>query len=173
MKGILLLFSICLSINRLHSQTLSADEQALFDIIMDYRRSLNLPLIPISRSLTLVAQTHAHDLNNNQPDQGVCNLHSWSNKGKWKACCYTDDHAQANGMWSKPGELTTYTGYGYEIAAWSSEAITAEEALDLWKSSPGHHSLIINSGPWLKKWQAIGIGICNGYALVWFGNEKE
>lgn len=76
-------------------------------------------------------------------------------------------------MWSKPGELTTYTGYGYEIAAWSSEAITAVEALDLWKSSPGHHSLIINRGPWNQKWEAIGIGIYEGYALVWFGNEKE
>jgi len=157
----------------LQGQTLTSEEQVLYDIIMEYRRSLKLPVIPLSTSLTIVAQTHARDLNDNQPDQGICNLHSWSNKGKWKACCYTDDHAQANGMWSKPSELTSYSGYGYEIAAWSSERITAEAALAMWKSSPGHHSLIINRGPWNQKWQAIGIGIYEGYALVWFGNEQE
>jgi hypothetical protein len=62
------------------AQELSADEQQLYDFIMDYRKSMNLPAIPISQSLTYVAQTHSRDLAENRPDQDQCNLHSWSKK---------------------------------------------------------------------------------------------
>ena len=154
-------------------QQLSQEEQSLYNLIMQYRKTKNLPPIPLSPSLTIVAQTHAHDLADNNPDQGRCNLHSWSNKGSWSACCYTDDHAKAQCMWDKPSELTSYKGNGYEISAWSSDDISASKALDLWKSSPGHHAVIINSGIWNSSWQAIGIGIYGGYALVWFGNEPD
>jgi uncharacterized protein YkwD len=165
--------SLLLTALAIHCQNLSQEEQALFDLIMQYRKSKNLPPIPLSPSLTFVAQAHARDLFENSPDQGRCNLHSWSNRGKWTPCCYTDDHANANGMWVKPSELTSYRGRGYEIAAWSSEEISANTALDLWKSSPGHHACIINSGIWKTPWKAIGIGIYNGYALVWFGHEAD
>ena len=54
----------------------------------------------------------------NKPDAPPeCNLHSWSDKGPWSACCYTPDHAQAQCMWDKPSELTNYPGNGYEISA--------------------------------------------------------
>jgi hypothetical protein len=62
------------------AQEWSADERRLYNEIMDYRKSKNLPSIPLSKSLTYVAQMHSRDLAQNNPDQGKCNLHSWSKK---------------------------------------------------------------------------------------------
>jgi uncharacterized protein YkwD len=76
-------------------------------------------------------------------------------------------------MWNKPSELTSYAGYGYEIALQSSVGASAKQALERWKGSPGHHACIINKGIWKQPWQAIGICIFEGYALVWFGHAKE
>ena len=59
---------------------LTKEEKKLYDLIMEYRRSKNLEPIPLSESLTLVAQTHAKDLSENYKfDPGNrCNPHSWS-----------------------------------------------------------------------------------------------
>ena len=157
----------------LYSQELSEEETKLYDLIMKYRQGLRLPTIPLSKSLTFVAQTHFKDLVDNQPVSDKCNLHSWSGEGNWTSCCYTSDHAKASCMWNKPSELTSYTGFGYEIAFSSSEDATAEAGLKGWKGSPGHNAVIINQGPWGDKWNAIGIGILEGYAVVWFGNELD
>ena len=156
------------------SQILTEEETKLFNLIMEYRKERGLSSIPVSRSLTYVAQTHARDLEENSPDQGKCNMHSWSSNGPWTACCYTKDHAKASCMWDKPRELTTYTGNGYEIAFWTSGTANAKEALDSWKISPGHNEVIISSGMWKRSpWQAIGIGICGGYSVVWFGKDVD
>ena len=141
---------------------------------MEYRYSKGLTKIPLSKSLTFVAQTHVKDLVNNKPDVGNCNMHSWSNKGNWTPCCYTDDHARAKCMWNKPSELTSYKGNGYEIAHWNSGTATAEGALSGWKRSSGHNAVIINQGVWdSHPWKAIGIGIYKGFAVVWFGEERD
>lgn len=151
---------------------LSEEEYKLYEMIMQYRKTKNLPVIPLSASLTFVAQTHCKDMMENPPQQ-PCNMHSWSNKGKWKPVCYTSDHKKADLMWSKPSELTKYKGNGYEISFWSSNAVRANEALQSWKKSSGHNTVIINSGIWKEKWNAIGIGIVGNYAVVWFGNETD
>jgi len=157
-----------------YSQALNTEEKKLYNLIMEYRKANGLPSIPLSASLTYVAQTHVHDLNDNHPDIGKCNTHSWSDKGSWTECCYTSDHAQAKGMWLKPKELTSYQGYGYEIAHWSSNYTTAEGSLEGWKSSPGHNAVVLNQSIWGNHpWQAIGIGIYNNYAVVWFGEERD
>ncbi|WEK34955.1 MAG: CAP domain-containing protein [Candidatus Pseudobacter hemicellulosilyticus] len=162
-----------------HAQLLSQEEEQLYAMIMEYRKEKGLPKIPVSRSLTFVAQTHVKDLAINKPDSGNCNAHSWSSKGKWKACCYTSDHAQAELMWSKPRELTSYKGNGYEIACGSNSCcsdfvMTAAFALQSWKSSKGHNMVMINDGDWGKfSWNAIGLGLYNGFAVVWFGNEMD
>lgn len=150
-----------------------AEERKLYSLIMQYRRQLDLPDIPLSTSLTYVANLHVHDLMQHGPDAGDCNSHSWSNKGNWSACCYTSDHAEAKCMWSKPRELTRYQGNGYEIASWSSAGIDAISALEIWKGSYHHNHVIINQGPWTKKWNAIGIGLYKNYAVVWFGREED
>ena len=155
---------------------LTSAEIELYRILMEYRKEKGLPSIPISKSLTYVAQVHAKDLQENFVRGTECNMHSWSDKGNWTPCCYTSDHAQARCMWEKPRELTSYKGYGYEIAhgGGGTYLATPESALNGWKNSSGHNAVIINQGIWADRaWNAIGLGIYKGYALVWFGHEID
>lgn len=156
--------------------TLSQEEQKLYELIMEYRKSKKLDPIPLSAKLTMVAQTHARDLADNYEFdvKNKCNPHSWSKKGKWSACCYTNDHKQAKCMWDKPREISGYNSNGYEIAYYSSKGASAEEGLAGWKLSPGHNPLIINDGMWSKvQWKGIGIGIYGEYGIVWFGEIAD
>lgn len=157
-----------------NSFQITSDEDKLYNLIMEYRKSKGLPNIPRSASLSKVAQLHVEDLMTNHPDKGNCNLHSWSNKGKWTPCCYTKDHKAATCMWSKPVELTSYPGNGYEISAWASYTHTPESSLDSWKSSSGHNAVIMNTGIWKSMdWKAIGVGMRGNYAVVWFGTDED
>jgi uncharacterized protein YkwD len=155
---------------------LSQEEQKLYDLIMEYRKSNKLDAIPLSAKLTQVAQAHAKDLSEQYEfkPNNKCNPHSWSKKGTWTSCCYTNDHKQASCMWNKPREIASYEGNGYEIAYYSSLGANAKEGIDGWKVSPGHNPLLINTGTWSKvKWKAIGIGIYKEYGLVWFGEVDD
>lgn len=154
---------------------LSPEEEKLFRQINAYRKSKKLKEIPYSASLSKVAQLHAKDLVVNRPhERDGCNLHSWSSKGKWSSCCYTQDHKKSSCMWDKPRELTSYKGNGYEISSYYSGAITAEQALSSWKGSPAHHDVILSRSIWKNApWNAMGVGIYKGYAMVWFGNEAD
>ncbi|MBI3134375.1 MAG: CAP domain-containing protein [Bacteroidetes bacterium] len=160
----------------------SEEEATLYHLISAYRSENNLPVIPLSKSLTFVAQQHCLDLYTNKPDIAGpgCNAHSWSDQGKWTACCYTPDHKQSQCIWDKPKELTSYTGYGFEIACGSSEpqyadfVMSATYALDSWKASKLHNNVILNKENWDdQKWEAIGVGIYKGFACVWFGTETD
>jgi uncharacterized glyoxalase superfamily protein PhnB len=176
MRQIAFLFVLLISAITSFSQKPTNEEMKLYNLIMEYRKTKGLPGIPISPSLTIVAQTHIKDLQENHPEQDPCNLHSWSDKGNWTPCCYTSDHAKAQCMWDKPKELTSYQSYGFEIATWGSGKANAEEALDSWKNSSGHNDVIINQGIWNDyTWKAIGIGMSDNYAVVWFGllEDKE
>ncbi|WP_322793207.1 CAP domain-containing protein [Bellilinea sp.] len=156
---------------------LSEEEVKMGNLINQYRAEKGLKPIAFSRSLTQVAQAHVRDLYDNRPNTGNCNLHSWSDKGNWTPVCYTDDHKNAQGMWNKPREITggLYTSYGYEIAYWHSAQATAEEAFDRWKSSSsGHNAVMIEDSIWKgMNWQAMGIGIYQNYAVVWFGQPAD
>lgn len=175
------LIFFCFFVKAVYSQTapdeifcVNAKEKALYKLINDYRKSKKLPVIPLSPELCKVAKIHLNDLADNNPVTRKCNLHSWSDKGRWKPCCYTDDHKNAGLMWSKPSELTSYKSEGYEIAFESSAGAGPEEALAVWKTSPGHNSVIIEKGVFNKiKWQAVGIAVEGNYALVWFGEIKD
>ena len=167
----LLLFVMC---SELTPKQLTAEEEKLYSLIMEHRKGKGLPSIPLSTSLTKVAQAHVKDLHFNKPDQNACNLHSWSSKGEWTSCCYTNDHAKAACMWDKPKEMTNYTGSGYEIAFGSyGMPATASGALKGWIDSPGHHAVMDNQGAWNTPWNAIGIGIYEGFAVVWFGRQLD
>jgi hypothetical protein len=177
MKKIILFFVCGISLSAF-SQTndvcVTTEEMKLYDLIMAYRAEKDLPKIPLSKSLSYVAHQHAWDLEVNNPVKGDCNMHSWSSKGPWTACCYTPDHKNAKGMWEKPKELTTYTGYGFEISCGGSDNLTAEESLESWKGSVHHNDVIINQDIWKKyAWNAIGISIKGKYAVVWFGKEAD
>ncbi|HNS18382.1 MAG TPA: CAP domain-containing protein [Bacteroidales bacterium] len=154
-------------------------EYRLYGMINEYRTELELPPVPLSFSLCIVARTHARDLAENLPYDERCNLHSWSANGPWSACCYEKDHEQAPCMWEKPSELTPYKGRGYEIAYWNdfwyeNPDDIVVDALNAWKKSNGHLSVMINTDRWRElEWKAMGVSVYKGYVLVWFGEEEE
>jgi uncharacterized protein YkwD len=155
---------------------LTKEEKLLYDLIMSYRKDKGLPMIPVSVKLTLVAKTHTNDLNDNyQVDyHQICNPHSWSDKGRWSYCCYTEDHRYRQCMWQKPMEIAGYANSGYEIVCFNLGGTTARESFDGWRNSAGHNPVLINEGPWSKlKWRAIGISVNKDYSAVWFGELKD
>lgn len=157
---------------------LTYDEAELAMRINEYRRQIGKSEFRISKSLTTVARTHVKDSNTYKPEEqyderGIKgNLHSWSNNGPWSGGAYTSDHKHASIMWDKPRELTSYPGNGYEIAMWCSGVATPDMALDGWKKSAGHNSVIIGSGFW-DKLTCMGVGIDGSYSHVWFGVEDD
>ena len=151
----------------------TAEAIELIALVNAYRGENGLPAIPASPSLCTVGQAHVEDLATHAPHtEPGCNLHSWSDAGPWSACCYTDDHAQAACMWNKPKEMTVYPGNGYENA--SAGYGSPQEALEGWKSSPAHNEVILNKGIWKDlPWGAIGAGVNQGFAVLWFGVEGD
>jgi hypothetical protein len=158
---------------------LSATEGELARMVNEYRASLGLPALQISKSLSLVAQQHAWDSVNNSnawpapPAGKTCNLHSWSGVvnpalqvGTWTANCYTSDHANAQGMWNKPGEIAGFPGEGVENSFASSGTATASGALTAWKNSPGHNNVITQQGGW-GPMTSMGVGMNGGIAHLW------
>ena len=158
---------------------LSTAEGDLARMVNEYRASLNLPPLQISKSLTLVAQQHAWDTVNNSnawpapPAGKTCNMHSWSGnvnpalqQGTWTANCYTSDHANAQGMWNKPGQIAGFPGEGVENSFASSGTATASGALTVWKNSPGHNNVITQQGGW-GPMASMGVGMSGGVAHLW------
>jgi hypothetical protein len=153
---------------------LSGDEFTLYNLIMEYRKANGKPVVPLSKALTYVAQTHAGDLTNNYRLNEKCNLHSWSKKGNWTPCCYTKDHANAECSWNKPEELTKYTGSGFEVAYFDYRPATPEGVIEKWKKNPTNKEILLTSGYWEKvTWNAVGIGMFGNYATVWFGKLPD
>lgn len=162
---------------------LTDDEAELLGMINQYRADNGLPPIPWSKSLSKVGQWHVWDLMTNKPDVDSCNMHSWSGYGLtgpvyWTPVCYTPDHANADGMWDKPDEITgsVYYSNGYEIAVWWSNDISPSVALNWWKGSTPHNDVILNQGIWSgshNPWAAMGAGMLDNYAVVWFGDQTD
>lgn len=161
---------------------LTEKEAKLYYMINAYRESLGLPKLSFSKSLTEVARAHVRDSNTYTPENQVDsrgirgNLHSWSGNGSWTRLVYTNDHHYGNGMWSKPREITNYTGNGYEISSWSSGMISPERALNLWKNSPGHNSIMTTQRTDYADWsdlKTMGVSIDGHYAHVWFGSDAD
>lgn len=147
---------------------LEPEEQKLYELINEYRSQNGLPPIPLSPSLTLVANRHVQDLQNNIGDL----THGWSD------CPYDASNSETYScMWNAPQRLgTAYQGNGYENAHGGSGGYeaTAESALQSWQGSSLHNAVILNEGMWQdKQWRALGIGIYGGYAVLWFGEEVD
>lgn len=160
-------------------ECLDSEEAKLAKLINEYRSTKGLPNVPLSKSLSTVAQWHTYDLYKNNPDTGSdhgyeCNLHSWSNMGKlWKPVCYTKDHKFSDLMFSKPSEITAgvYTNNGYEISTGGSNAYSI---LNSWKTSGVHDIVLLEQSAFQgAKWKAMGIGISHGIANVWFGKHPD
>lgn len=165
-------------IRELREYGLSEDEANLYYLINEYRESLGLSKLSFLKSLTSVARAHVKDSHNYTPrlqldERGIQgNLHSWSNNGNWRGGAYTPDHEHAEIMWDKPGELTDYTGAGYEISVYHSIGIDPKLALDLWKSSSGHNEVITGDNDW-SFITTMGVAMDKNYSHVWFGGDED
>jgi uncharacterized protein YkwD len=169
-------FSMNNSNLNIKNDCVSQEEVQLYKLINSYRKEKGLDPVSFSASLSQVARLHARDLTQNYDlkDQKKCNPHSWSDKGDWNACCYTNDHKNPECMWLKPMEINGYPGDGFEIVYFHSNEAKAGPALESWKRSKGHNPVIINEGTWSQtKWNAMGVGIFGNYAAVWFGMVKD
>lgn len=145
----------------------------LFNLINDFRLKNNLKEISLSASLSYVAAVHVNDLIANHPDTFLCNLHSWSDKGDWTACCYQAYIPIQDCMWNKPKELSPYKYRGYELAFYQDEILTAQEILSGWIEIAEASNMILNKGKWVNEWRAMGVEAKDGYAVVWFGRAAD
>jgi uncharacterized protein YkwD len=146
---------------------LSKPEATLANQIQQYRQANGLPAIRLSKALTLVANRHVQDLSSQGSPSA---LHSWSD-----APFDYSNPATYPSMWAAPQRLKTgYPGNGYEIAFWAgtNEAKPAQ-ALAGWQNSLSHNVVILNREIWQQPWKAMGVGIHEGYAVVWFGNQRD
>ena len=146
--------------------TVDEEETTLYNLVNAYRVEKGLPAIALSPALSLVANRHVMDLQKNSGSL----THSWSN------CAYdSSDSSTYSCMWEAPQRLgTSYTGNGYENAYSSNGSATAAGALAGWKQSTAHNEVILNQSIWKDiTWNALGVGIYQGYAVIWFGREMD
>jgi len=60
------------------------------------------------------------------------------------------------------------------LVYWEEETATANEAYDLWKQVDASKDMILNKGKWtFRVWKAMGVGIKNGYAVIWLGDKPD
>jgi uncharacterized protein YkwD len=146
-------------------ECLTEEESRLYELINTYRAQHDLPNIPVSPSLTLVARLHAEDL-----------LAQGRLTHGWQDCPYdARDSKTYPCMWQAPKRLgTEYPHFGYENAYWDGAEATAERAFKGWKASRGgHREVILNQGPWDKDWKALGLSIQGPFAVLWVGHEVD
>jgi hypothetical protein len=170
----LLFFSGLRTIAQLPDICLTKEEYRLYSIINEYRTKQGLSIIPVSSSLCYVAKIHARDLYFNRPDTGFCSLNSWSDKGLWTACCHSRYTPNPACIVKKPAELTKYTGEGHEICYWDSQSLQPDTVFKFWLSIALARELLLNQEKWSNfNWNAMGVGLFNGYASVWVGELRD
>ncbi len=153
---------------------LTDDEYRLAELINAHRVINGLKEIPVSASLSFVARTHVIDLYTNHPDTSICNLNSWSDKGDWTPCCHNKWVPQAECIRNKPGELTNYTGEGYELTYAEVFNTNADTVFRFWTKIDESSAFLLNKDQWEKKsWRAMGVGIYKSYAVVWMGLRTD
>ena len=152
----------------------SKAEYKLYTMINEHRTANDLPELSLSISLSYVAVTHVADLVNNNPDTSICNLNSWSNKGDWTPCCHNNYVPKSECILGKPRELTNYRGEGHELAYWEPVPVNPDSLLAFWTSIKETNDFLLNLEQWDKyKWRAVGIGILEGYAVIWVGELPD
>jgi hypothetical protein len=153
---------------------ISQSEQRLAELINTFRKQNRMSEIPFSSSLFFVAKSHIADLQRNRPDTSICNTASWSDQGRWTPCCYQAYVLKNECMWDKPKELTPYRYRGYELSYYDEGIIELDGLWELWLSTEEVTDMILCKGMHAdKKWAAIGVGISDNYASVWFGQRAD
>lgn len=153
---------------------ISQDEYELFQLINDYRLAYGLPKIPLSKSLSFVAKTHVKDLSVYYNPKSNCNMHSWSKNGTWVPICFPEEQSKKNNVWLKAKEIVGYSSEAYEVTYWSNVANQPNNIFGFWSEQKPSSDMLFNKGQWANSsWNAIGIGIKNGYAVAFFGKAID
>lgn len=143
----------------------SDGEKELLRLVNEYRAQHNLPSVPLSNALSIVANRHLLDLKTNIKSTS----HSWSN------CPYDiKNEATWNCVFAAPQRLgTDYTGRGYENAYWNLyQNADPPLAIAAWKNSPMHNALLINQTFFKNDvYDACGIAVDGNFAVLWFGTR--
>ena len=175
-----LLLLIGFNLNTAQGQVISEQfcitqqEFRLYKMVNEFRARLTLDPIPLSKSLSYVAKTHAADLSAHYPMGEDCNMHSWSDQGDWKPFCFPADQDRKNDVKDKAQELTAYPGKAWEITYWDNTDLDLTMVLDFWRSIPYTSEMLTNTGKWKEvAWKSLGVGIKDGYVLLWFGQKDD
>lgn len=160
--------------NDIESYQLTEQETILFNLINDLRQQHQQTILPLSKKLCFVGQTHIDDLNANYKTEDGCSLHSWSDKGRWTPCCHSKDPSGINCMKIKPKEIAGYTGLGFELIYWGDESANALDAYNLWRDNKASIEMILCNGKWKSfQWKSLGVSLKGNYAIIWFGDKLE
>lgn len=145
--------------------SLSAEERVLHDLLNEYRKSKGRPRVSQSDSLTWLANRHLLDVRFNLKKF----THSWSN------CPYDEGNkATSDCMSGSARRLKTgFDGDTYEtLFASSGGAADPRFAIESWKKSTLHNSILLNQGMFASmNWEEVGIAISGNYAAFWFGTS--
>lgn len=153
---------------------ISKEEFQLYELINEYRKSFALPPISLSKSLSYVAIAHARDLASFYNPDSVCNMHSWSNKGRWTPICFPSQQSRKNNVRLKAIEIIGYPAEAYEITYWSNVEKMPRQILSFWREKKVSADMLLNRNEWKSSaWKAIGVGIEEGYAVVWLGKVVD
>ena len=147
--------------------TVTADEKSLFELVAMYRSSNGLPASKLSTALSKLANRHLIDIKVNIRSF----THSWSN------CPYDiKDEKTWPCVIDAPNRMNSgYLGQGYETLYVTSEKIAkVSNALESWKKSSLHNSIITNQGMFKDlAWEEIGVAVDGSYVALWFGTPKK
>ncbi len=144
---------------------ISDQENELFNLVNEYRKQNNLEEISISKELCLVANRHALDL---QKNIGTIS-HSWSD------CAYVAGDPKTHDCILKAPKRfnPNFAGLAFENAfSTSGNSVSSVFALNLWKKSRLHNSLLINlDGFKGVKFNGGCVGIKDRFAVLWVSSE--
>ncbi|MEJ7623114.1 MAG: hypothetical protein WKF34_03915 [Pyrinomonadaceae bacterium] len=142
-------------------------EAELFQLITKYRSANGLRELTLSPRLSMVANRHLVDLQENVKSFS----HSWSDcpydiakQSTWT--CITDAPVRLN---------SGFDGQGYEVL-YRTEKGTASPSLAIegWKKSSLHNSIILGREMFKNMaWTELGVAITGNLAAVWFGYPGE
>lgn len=145
----------------------NSDERELFDLVNKYRIANGRSEVKLSTPLSLVANRRMLDLKQNHKFL----THSWSN------CKYDiNDEKTWSCVTDSPKRLNSgYTGLGYEtLYRTTMGRAMPVPALDAWKKSPLHNSIILNLGIFKDlEWEELGIALDGQFAALWFGYKGK
>ena len=141
----------------------SATENAIFELVNKYRIASGQSAIKLSPALSMVGNRRMLDLNQNMKST----THSWSN------CRYDiNDQKTWPCLTDAPRRLNSgYNGEGYEtLYRTTASQVSPDAALEAWKKSSLHSSIILNEGMFQKMvWEEVGVAIDGSFAALWFG----